>query len=221
MKYSFITDLLEDGNRLFIEIPFNVWEVCEKKGMIAVEVEIQKVKFECKLVPKGNGRYYIPIKKVLIDKIDCSKELKVRFKLVDGLSRITTNSPYSVNNPIRKINCIRYQQQPSSGLCGQTCIAMLADIPIHEVIKIMKSNKWQASVSKMIETLDYFGLSYRDTVYTGRKAVTLPECCIINVKPNHMSHFVVYYKDKYYDPGNEKIQDINFEDVISYLEIII
>lgn len=40
---------------------------------------------------------------------------------------------------------------------------MLAGISIDEVIKIIKSNKWQASISKILETLDYFGYSYNQT----------------------------------------------------------
>lgn len=219
MEYSFITSILEIGNRVFIEIPFNVWETCKQKGMIPVEVEIQGITFECKLVPKGEGIYHIPIKKQIFKKLDCSSEFDVRFKIVDSLSRINSNSPYSVENPIRKIDGIHFQKQPASGLCGQTCIAMLANIPVQEVIKIMKSNKWQGSVSKMIETLDYFGFTYEHTMYTRRREVKLPKCCIINVTRNHMSHFVVYYEEKYYDPANEMLQDIKWEDIISYLEI--
>lgn len=66
MRYKFEGKCTQEGNRHFIEIPFNVWEVCEQKGNIPVEVTIEQISFECKLIPKGQGWYYIPlIKKYL------------------------------------------------------------------------------------------------------------------------------------------------------------
>ena len=63
-------------------------------------------------------------------------------------------------------------KQPCNACCGQTCLAMLAGISVDEVIKKMKSTKWQASISKVLETLDYFGYSYKEPVYThGKKVV--------------------------------------------------
>lgn len=219
MEYSFISNTFDIGNRVYIEIPFNVWETCNRKGIIPVEVEIQGNIFECKLVPKGKGIYHIPIKKQISVILDCSNDFDVRFKIIDTLTRINSNSPYSIKNPIRKIDSIHFQKQPDSGLCVQTCIAMIANIPVQKVIKIMKSDKWQGSVSKMIETLDYFGFTYKQTMYTKRRAVELPKCCIINVNRNHKSHFVVYFEEKYYDPADEMLQEVKYEDIISYLEI--
>lgn len=219
MKYSFKSTILKLGNRTYIAIPFNVWDTCERKGLIPVEVEIQGNSFECKLVPKGKGIYHIPIKKEIFKTLDSSDEINVQFKIIDRLSRINSNSPYIKINPIRKIDGIRYLQQPQSGLCGQTCLAMLAGISVEEVIRIMKSKRWQGSISKVIETLDYFGFTYRKIIYTRGKQVELPKCCILNVRGNQISHLMIYYDGKYYDPTNGILQDYLRENIISYLEI--
>jgi len=77
MIYSFNSAFLKEGNRTFIFIPFNVWETCKKKGMIPVKVIINDVSFECKLMPKRKGVYYIPIVNTILDKIGSVDEVCV------------------------------------------------------------------------------------------------------------------------------------------------
>ena len=160
MRHQFIGEIFKEGTRTFVAIPFNVWDVCNTKGNIPVEVKINDITFECKLLPKGNGNYYIPIKKTILNKIDNNKNLDVYFKVIDGLTRINKNSPYSTENPIRKIDSIESIIQPQEGLCGQVCVAMLSGVSVEEVVQVMKSKKWQASISKVIETLDYYGIAH-------------------------------------------------------------
>lgn len=175
--------------------------------------------FECRLIPKGNGNYYIPIIKEVYNSLDFSEELDVQFNVIDGLSRINSNSPYSKENPIRIIDGINYLKQPQNGCCGQTCLAMLAGISVDEVIKIMKSTKWQASLSKVIESLDYFGLLHKKPVYIKGRKVNLPKCCIVNVKGENKSHLLIYYDGKYFDPSFGVLNEYEFENIISYIEI--
>ncbi len=219
MIYSFKETLLNENNRGFFKIPFNVWETCRKKGLVPVEVEVLGRVYECRLVPKGNGMYYIPVPKKVCSNIDFSEEINVQFKVIDKLSRINSNSPYIKEKPIRSIDSIIYLKQPQSGLCGQTCIAMLAGISIDEAIMVMKSTRWQASMTKVIETLDYFGFSFEKPIYTKGRNVNLPKCCIVNVRGDNKSHFVIYFDGIYYDPTCGILQDYNFEDIICYMEI--
>jgi len=148
-----------------------------------------------------------------------SEEIDVQFKVIGGLSRINSNSPYSKENPIRIIDGINYLRQFQNGCCGQTCLAMLAGISVDEVIKIMKSTKWQASISKVIETLDYFGFLHKKPIYTKGRRVNLPKCCIINVRGKNKSHLMVCYEGKYYDSSSGILQEYEFENMISYIEI--
>lgn len=85
----------------------------------------------------------------------------------------------------------------------QACIAMLAGISVNEATPIMKSTKFQASISKVLETLDYFGISYKKPVYTHGEKIEFPKCCIINVRGYKKSHLLVYFDGVFYDPYNK------------------
>lgn len=220
MNYSFKSGCYQNGNRLFIKIPFNVWDICGKKGLIPVEVDIKGITFECKLIPKGNGEYVIPVNKDVFNKLSSSSQFDVKFSLIEQLTRICNNSPYNKDNPIRQIDSISYLKQPEDGECGQTCLAMLAGISVEEVIKIMKSTKWQASISKVLETLDYFGFSYKKPVYTHGRKPEFPKCCIINSRGTEKSHLLVYFDGIFYDPTYGVTSDYQYENIISYIEII-
>ncbi len=219
MSYSFRSGCYKEGSRLFIKIPFNVWDTCGKKGLIPVETVVDGITFECKIIPKGNGEYVIPVNKDVFDKLCLKNEFNVQFTLLNQLTRINNNSPFSKDNPIRHIDSISYLEQPSSGCCGQTCLAMLAGIPVNEVIKIMKSTKWQASMSKVLETLDYFGFSYKKPVYTHGKKVEFPKCCIVNARGIEKNHLLVYFDGVFYDPTSGVTNDYQFENIICYFEI--
>lgn len=43
--------------RTLIDLPFNVWEVFNVNGSIAVKILINEVEFKLNLVPRGNGNY--------------------------------------------------------------------------------------------------------------------------------------------------------------------
>lgn len=215
MTYTFTEQMFRQGNRYFIKIPFNVWEDCGEKGIIPVKVCIEDNIFECKLVPKGDGTYYIPIPKNIVNNIDSSNEVTISFEMISGLTRINHNSPYTKENPIRKIDSIQSVSYPKDGYCGQICIAMLTGLSVDEIADIMHAKAWQCSFSKILEALDYFGISHDDKiVYTRGKEFILPECCIINVKNDQKGHLVLYYKGKYYDTA-----DLEVTKIIGYLRI--
>ncbi|SKC62904.1 DUF1905 domain-containing protein [Maledivibacter halophilus] len=216
MEYKFREKLLKEGLRTFISIPFNVWEVCGQKGLIPVKVSIEDSTFECKLVPKGNGNYYIPITMAILKNLNLKEEFNISFELIAALTRINNKSPYSLENPIRKIDNIKIIQT-QDGLCGQACVAMLAGVKLEEVIKLMKAKKWQASLSKVIETLDYYGIAHSDKmVYKLKKDQKLPKCSLINTK----GHLMLFYDGKYYDPSNGILEEYDHQ-ITGYLEIVL
>lgn len=218
MNYKFKGEIFKEGTKSFIKIPFNVWEVCDKKGNIPVKVTICNYTFECKLIPKGNGNYYIPITKSNLQNIEIDMELDITFEIIDALSRINKNSPYSLKSPIRKINDIELVLQPKDGLCIQACVAMLSGVSIYEVIDLMGSKKWQASLSKMIEALDYYGIAHSDKmVYSINKDTAIPKCCVINTQ----GHLMIFYDGKYYDPVRGVLEKFDLGKITGYLEIIL
>lgn len=221
MEYQFEGSIINESVRTFISIPFNVWEKCKRKGIIPIRVTVDEVMFECKLVPKGDGNYYIPIPKSLIKNLNDCQIHNVSFEIIETLTRINNNSPYNIENPIRKINNIKRIIQPRDGLCGQSCIAMLTGISIEEVIKVMHCKEWQISFGKILETLDYFGIGYMDRmIYTRGKEVKLPICCIISERMEKCNHFLLHYKDRYYDSVLGVLEEYDMSKMIGYLEII-
>ena len=100
MEYAFTERIYRQGNRYFIRIPFNVYEKCNKKGVIPVRVMLEEAMFECRLIPKGGGFYVIPVSKAVAHSITCDRDINVSFEIIPELTRINHDSPYSIENPI-------------------------------------------------------------------------------------------------------------------------
>ena len=87
---------------------------------------------------------------------------------------------------------------------------MLAGIPLSEVVALM--GKGHASWSKILEALDYYGISYAPkAVYTNGVSCRLPLCCIVN----NDNGFILWYKGSYYG-----VTDVDPKKTISYIEIL-
>ena len=106
MKYFFESVVEKKEKGYMIQIPFNVWEVCKQRDVIKGEVILDNKLINCELLPKEKGNYEIHIG----DEDAVSVELGVPHKIVlhitGSLIRMDQNSPYSVENPIRKIDSI-------------------------------------------------------------------------------------------------------------------
>ncbi len=210
MKYSFGEFLFENGNRSFIRIPFNVWEETGLKGNIPCRFGLDGIKFECRLIPKGDGWYLIPVTKKVLEQTDPSSEHEITFEPIEALTRINHESPYSVENPVRKIDSIT-PIPIQNGLCGQCAVAMLAGLPLSDVIALM--GKGKASWSKILEALDYYGIAYDPkTVYFRGKQTELPPCCIVN----NDNRFLLWYNSSF-----QGVSDVDPKKTVSYFRIII
>lgn len=208
MIYSFTALMHAEGKRTFIEIPFNVWEETGLKGNIPCRIDIGECSFECKLIPKGGGRYFIPVSKACLSVLASGEEYEIKMEPIASLSRINHDSPYSRENPVRKIDGIA-AIPCQNGLCGQHCVSMLAAVPLSDVVELMGKEK--ASWSKILEALDYYGIHYASkAVYTKGNACSLPVCCIAN----HDNRFVLWYKGSFYG-----VQETDSKNIRSYIEI--
>ncbi|MBW7571898.1 DUF1905 domain-containing protein [Caproiciproducens faecalis] len=210
MILAFRTALRVNGNRYYAPIPLNMWERTGLKGNIPSSVCIQENSFECKLVPKGGGFYWIPVGKVIASALPQEKEFDVTLELIPSLSRINHNSPYSRENPVRKID--RIQTIPiQPGFCGHCCVAMLAGVGLADVVSLM--GKSHASWSKILEALDYYGIAYAEkAVYPRKEAVRFPQCCIVY----NDSSFLLWYKGAFCGAT-----DIDLSKTTCYLEIVL
>lgn len=220
MKYSFFGKLDNEEGTYSVNIPFNVWEICEKEGNVPAKVRLNEAIFVCNLVPLGRGYYKIPVTRELAATMNEDTEYKVSFRITKSE---VENSPYSSANPIRKIDSIECIKQPADGLCGQSCIAMLTGLTIDEVSDIMHCSEWQATMGKMINALNYFGFEHsEEIVYTlGKKDITLPKCCIMMEKMGRYNHYLIGYDGKFYDSGLGVLAEYDFSKLTGYLEIYV
>ena len=208
MIYKFSEVIYTEGSRAFIKIPFNVWEETGLKGNIPCRVSISGLPFEGKLIPKGKGKYVIPITKKTLSALEVEKEYEIGMEPIETLSRINHDSPYSREHPIRIINGIE-PIPVQAGFCGHCCVAMLAGVPLSDVVELM--GKGHASWSKILEALDYYGISYSSkAVYTKGGSYQLPLCCIVN----NDNRFIVWYDGSFYG-----VTDVDPKKTISYIEI--
>lgn len=136
MIYRFCAGIYTEGGRSFIKIPFNVWKETGIKGNIPCRVSTPGLSFECKLIPKGNGNYFIPITKKTLSALEPAEEYEIEMEPIETLSRINHDSPYSKEHPIRKIDCIETIPIQAS-FCGHCCVAMLAGVSFSDVIVLM------------------------------------------------------------------------------------
>ena len=207
MKFEFTEEIYREGTRSYIRVPFNVWEETGLKGNIPCRITIGDVSFECNLLPKVSGNYVIPMTKKKLAGLEVGKEYDVELETIGQLSRINHGSPYSKENPIRKIDSIS-NIPITPGFCGHTCVAMLSGVQLSDVIALM--GKEPASWSKILEALDYYGITHKKAVYTKGKDYKLPECCILN----NDNGFVLWFKGSYYG-----VKEIDPKKTVSFIEV--
>jgi len=226
MQYCFKSSITEENGSKIISIPFNVWEICDNKDNLPVEITITSDSdisedFSCDLISKDKGKYNIPISESLYETFGNS-DLEISFHILNKKSHFDGyTSPYSSSNPIRIIDSMKLIKQPHDGLCGQTCIAMLADITLEEACEIMHCSDWQANMCKIIDTLDYLYLSHtHKLIYTQGENVELPKCAILLEKMGRYSHYLIYFDGTFYDPTTGILEDFDMKNLVGYLEII-
>ncbi|MDH8679049.1 hypothetical protein QE109_12890 [Fusibacter bizertensis] len=106
--------------------------------------------------------------------------------------------------------------QDLRGLCGQTCIALLMNMSVEEVVKATKCGKGKMSGRKLFEALDLFQVDRAEKMkYNRGKQVELPECCILS----EHGHFLLYYKSVFYDNIKGVFSDYDYSQLVAYLEI--
>lgn len=226
MRYFFQSAVEKKEKGVMIHIPFNVWEVCKQRDIIQAAVVLDNKIIECELLPVENekntfqGNYQIHIPDADAVSVELGVVHKILLHITGSLIRMDQNSPYSFENPIRKIDGIDIIIQPEDGLCGQTCVAMLAGVTIAEVISVMDCREWQGTMGRVISALNYYGIDHSDIiVYTEGHEATLPKCCIMMEKMGLFCHYLVHYDGKFYDSNLGIISEYDMSKLLGYLEV--
>ena len=164
MRYFFTGKIEKKDNLFCIRIPFNVWEVCKQRDVIQGDLILDNKHIDCELLPEEKGNYKIHLRDEDVAHIDVTQPHKILLHIGSSLIKMDQNSPYSFDNPIRRIDHIDIITQPEDGLCGQTCVAMLAGVTIAEVISVMDCREWQATMGRIISALNYYGIDHSDVI---------------------------------------------------------
>ena len=220
MRYFFESKVEKKDKGYMIQIPFNVWEVCKQRDVIQGEVVLDNAIINCELLPLEKGNYEIHIYDEDAVKVDLNKVHKILLHVGESLIVMDQNSPYSFENPIRKIDSMEVIIQPEDGLCGQTCVAMLAGVTIADVMTVMDCREWQATMGRVISALNYYGIDHTDIIMykVGRDCV-LPKCCIMMERMGRFCHYLVHYDGKFYDSNLGVMDEYDMSKLLGYLEI--
>lgn len=112
-------------------------------------------------------------------------------------------------------------QPLNSNLCGQTCVAMIANIPLETSIKLFKT-KGKTTTKQFSEVLNNLGfLTARKLVKINIKNKKSKFCIVkLHFSDSKNTHWVVWKDGLYYDPelGITKTYDNTVRET-SYLQI--
>ncbi len=220
MRYFFDGLIEKKEKGYMIQIPFNVWEVCKQREVIKADMVLDNKIIECELLPKEKGNYEIHVEDEDAIQVDLTQKHKILLHVNGSLIKMDQNSPYSFDKPIRKIKDMSVIIQPEDGLCGQTCVAMLAGVTIAEVISVMDCREWQATMGRVISALNYYGIDHSDIiVYTEGQPAVLPKCCIMMEKMGRFCHYLVHFDGKFYDSNLGVMEEYDMSKLLGYLEI--
>lgn len=220
MRYFFNGKIIKEAEHYTIRIPFNVWEVSKNRDVIQADIVLDNKIIDCQLLPETKGNYRIHLQEEDVSHIDINQVHKILLHINRSLIQINQNSPYNFENPIRKIDHIDIIIQPEDGLCGQSCVAMLAGVTIAEVISVMDCREWQATMGRVISALNYYGIDHSEViVYTEGQEATLPKCCILMEKMGLYCHYLVHYDGKFYDSNLGVLNDYDMSKLLGYLEV--
>lgn len=220
MRYFFTGKIDKKENGFVIQLPFNVWEVCKLRDEIKADMVLDNEIIACKLLPKEKGNYEIHIEDEDAIKVDLTKSHQMLLHISGSIIEVSPDSPYSFDNPIRKIDSVQVIIQPEDGLCGQTCVAMLAGVTIADVIRVMDCREWQATMGMVISALNYYGIDHKDVItYTEGRDCVLPKCCILMERMGRYCHYLVYFDGKYYDSNLGVLEEYDKSKLLGYLEI--
>ncbi|MCM1046283.1 MAG: DUF1905 domain-containing protein [Candidatus Gastranaerophilales bacterium] len=220
MRYFFESKVEKKDDGYTIQIPFNVWEVCKQREVIKGDVVLDNKIIDCELWPREKGNYEIHIPSEAEVSVESGATHKILLHVNGSLIRMDQNSPYSFDNPIRKIDSVNVIIQPEDGLCGQSCVAMLAGVTLAEVITVMDCREWQATMGRVISALNYYGIDHTDIImYTEGRETVLPKCAILMEKMGRFCHYLVHFDGKFYDSNLGVLEEYDTSKLLGYLEI--
>lgn len=122
-------------------------------------------------------------------------------------------------------------KQPTDYSCGQTCVAMIANVSPKEVIDIVneeykkgKNWAWRGTCARqLVKALKRLGIPSRRKLIKKKEGISLPSLCIVRltITKERWAHWAVHKNGHILDPYYGK--DPNWPKkahITSYLEIL-
>lgn len=221
MRYYFEGKIQVKDEEGYIDIPFNIWEVCKQRDVIKAVISIDDVSIACELLPIEKGDYRIHLDAQAMAQIAPKEMYHILLYVTGSLIKMDSHSPYSLEHPIRRLDHIDLIRQQNDGLCGQAVVAMLAGTTIEEVIEVMQCKEWQGTMGRVISAVNYYGIAHSDIIYytQGASGVELPKCCILMERMGRFSHYLLHFDGKFYDPTLGMVENYDVTKLVGYLEI--
>jgi hypothetical protein len=94
-------------------------------------------------------------------------------------------------------------QPLESGLCGQTCVAMIADITLEQSIEAFGGKKGGTRTKELVAALRKLGVECGDPPLTRYRGDCLPDTCIVKLHFDHQkhTHWALWHEGRFCDPS--------------------
>ncbi len=96
--------------------------------------------------------------------------------------------------------------EPTPLQCGQAVLAMLADISVDEIIKIVGTDR-ETNLQQMFLALDTLGISYSPERISVNDKSELPRVALLSIETPKCWHWSMYFEGKFYDPEYGVLDD--------------
>lgn len=219
---GFSTVFKEPANpkeRILIDIPFNLWEKFNQKGVLSVDLTMNGIQInDVQLLARGNGHYGLFFAKRIRNAINIHNGDTLSISIAP---REKMNSFKNIEREsYTKISNVKLVMQPSSETCGQACIAMIVNKEVADICKILHTSAG-ITIGKIIEALNHYGVRHAEkNIRLSKENLKIPDIAILTVHLPEYKHWVVYYKGKYLDPEFGQMDgEYTLGKITSYLEI--
>lgn len=101
---------------------------------------------------------------------------------------------------------IIYVHEPTDLQCGQAVLAMLTEIPVGEVARLLDNDR-ETDLREMKEFLRGHGFEVSDARVQVQTKEQLPEVCILSLETPRCWHWSLYCDGVFYDPEHGVMDD--------------
>lgn len=100
----------------------------------------------------------------------------------------------------------RYIKEPTDLQCGQAVLAMLCDISVEDIVKLLQNEK-ETTLKEMFYVLKKYGISYDNKRKEVFKKQELPRVAILSLETPRCWHWSLYFDGVFYDPEHGVMED--------------